>query len=293
LGFVALVHHGSMLGKLVVAADVARRFGEREIGIATAVAAHAADAVDRARAQERERAARIAAEDASRAREEILSIVSHDLRNPLSAILMAAGSLLRIDGVDARAQRARTHAQRVQRNVERMTRLIDDLVDFTAISTGRLLLKKADHAPDDIVRAVVDLFQTLAEPRGLRLAADVAEALPHLRCDHDRVVQAIANLVSNAMKVTGPGGSILIAAALHERNIVFAVKDTGPGIKPDEIDRVFDRYWRTSAVTYKGTGLGLSIARGIVEAHGGKIWAESTFGEGAKFIFSVPGVVLD
>ena len=283
IAFIPIIHHGNLLGRFMVYSDLPQRFVARDVAIVTAVASHVGYAIERSRAQEREKKARMDAEDASRAREDILSVVSHDLRNPLSAILMASGSLARVEGDDPKAARIKTHAQRISRNVERMARLIDDLIDFSAVSSGRLPLKKADHAPTSILNAVLDIFQPLVDARGVKLEAAVGQELPQLTCDHDRIVQAISNHVSNALKVTEPGGSITVSAKLVDRDIVFAVADTGPGIKPDELAHVFDRYWRSASASYKGTGLGLSIAKGIVEAHGGQIWAKS----------AIPGVVVD
>src|SRR5690606_40885396 len=122
---------------------------------------------------------------------------------------------------------------------------------------------------------------------GLTLPADVARGLPHVRGDSERVVQVLSTLVANALKVTPRGGTISIGAKCRDDEVLFFVRDTGPGIEPDELPMLFERYWRGKRSSYKGAGLGLSIARSIVDAHGGRIWAESQVGAGSAFYFSL------
>jgi signal transduction histidine kinase len=246
------------------------------------LARHCSLAIERVRVLELERRARLEAEEATRAREEILSVVSHDLRNPLGTIMIGVGSLRR-----AESDRVRGTAERIQRQALRMARLIDDLVDFAGIQAGRLTLVRAPHAPAEIISAVGELFGPVAHERGLAFAAGAPRDLPHVECDSERAVQVMANLITNAIKVTPSGGAIEVGATPGAEQVVFFVRDTGPGIDPTELPRVFERYWRGAATPYKGTGLGLSIARGIVDAHGGRIWAESQVGVGSTFYFSL------
>ncbi len=298
LAFVPLVHRGVLLGKFMLYSDVPRRFDERELRIASAVAAHLAQAVTRkqgddelARARAQDRAAREEAEAAASAREEILAIVSHDLRNPLGAILMAASSLQLLDAVDPRARRVRSIADRIQRNAERMTRLIEDLVDFASMQLGRLAVATAPHTPADVVASTVEMFEPLAGERSIRLEVTPLIDLPLVICDRERAVQVLSNLMSNALKVTAHSGVVQVGARTHvERTaeIEFWVEDSGPGIAADELPHLFERYWRGKQAGYRGTGLGLSIAKGIVDAHGGRIWAESTVGVGSRFTFTLP-----
>jgi signal transduction histidine kinase len=240
---------------------------------------HCALATERVRVLERERRARAEAEDATRAREEILSVVSHDLRNPLGTIMIGVSTLRRAD-----SDRVRTTASRIQHQTLRMARLLDDLVDFAGIQAGRLTLSRAPHAPADIVTAVSELFGPVAHERGLVFAAAAARDLPPVECDSERALQVMANLITNAIKVTPSGGSIEVGATPDDQRVVFFVRDTGPGIDPIDLPRVFER---GAAAPYTGTGLGLSIARGIVDAHGGRIWAESRVGVGSTFYFSL------
>jgi len=288
LAFVPLVHRRRVVGKLMLYRAQARPFTARELELATTAAHHVALAVERTAAQHAlarafsvERAAHLEAAEATRAREEIISVVSHDLRSPLGAILVGASSLL----TDART---RDVAGRIHRQAERMARQLDDLVDFAAIQSGRVALSRAPHPPGTIVDAASDMFAALATEQGLRLDATLAPDLPVIECDSERAIQVMANLVANALKVTPRGGSIEIGAAPRDRDdVVFFVKDTGPGIPPEDQAQLFERFWRGKSATYKGSGLGLSIARGIVDAHGGRIWVESQLGRGTTFYFSL------
>ena len=168
-----------------------------------------------------------------------------------------------------------------------MARLIEDLVDFAGIQAGQLAIKRQAHKPDDILSATSDIFTTMAHERGLRFETRVHPDLPPIECDSERAVQVLSNLVANALKVTPKGGAIAIGAQPEANEVVFYVRDTGPGIDADELPMLFKRYWRSKQAQYKGAGLGLSIARGIVDAHGGRIWAESQLGAGTTFYFSL------
>jgi len=292
LAFVPLVHQRRLIGKLMLYRDQPHPFAVREIQLIATIAVHVAQAVERKRAQQElarayreEREARVHADEATRAREEILSVVSHDLRNPLGTIMMGASTLLSADLGD-RTGRVRTVGDRIHRQAERMARMIDDLVDFAGIQAGQLALARSPHPPGEIITAAREMFSALAAERGLSLDVRTAPDLPSVQCDGDRALQVIGNLVSNAFKVTPRGGRISLGAEPREDEIVFFVRDSGPGIEPDEMPNLFERFWRSKKSSYRGAGLGLSIARGIVDAHGGRIWAESQVGVGSTFYFS-------
>jgi signal transduction histidine kinase len=240
---------------------------------------HCALAIERVRVIERERRARVDAEDAMRAREEILSVVSHDLRNPLGTIMIGVSKLRH-----GESDRVRVTADRIQRQTVHMARLIDDLVDFAGIQAGRLTLSRARHAPADLVSTVSERFGPVAHERGLAFAAAAPRDLPPVHCDPERAVQVMAKLIANAIQVTPSGGAIEVGATPDAERVVFFVRDTGPGIDPAELPNVFGR---GAATADRGSGLGLSIARGIVDAHGGRIWAESQVGVGSTFYFSL------
>ena len=296
LAFIPLVHRHKVVGKLMLYRAEPRSFTARELELATTAAHHVALAVERTAAQHAlarafsvERAAHLEAADATRAREEIISVVSHDLRSPLAAILAGASTL---DAHDVDPARVAPISHRIHRQAERMARLVDDLVDFAAIQSGRVALARAPHPPEAIVEAATDMFAAIAIEQGLHFESNLEPGLPVIDCDSERALQVMANLVSNALKVTPRGGRIAIGAKPRDPNrgsdpVVFYVKDTGPGIAVEDQPRLFERFWRGKSATYKGSGLGLSIARGIVSAHGGRIWVESSVGEGTTFYFSL------
>lgn len=294
---VPMAARGTTFGALIFAtAESGRRFGPADLELADLLGRRAGIAIDNARlyaaeSRARAEAERLAAEAlaASRAREDVLAVVSHDLRNPLNAIAISASTLLRIEADDARrGPRVRKSAEVIHRSAERMTRLIGDLIDFASIQAGRLSIERGPASARGIVGAALELFASTAHERELLLSADVSDEFPPLDCDRDRVIQALSNLLGNAVKVTASGGRIVVSAATRGGEIVFCVEDTGPGIPPEDLPRIFDRYWRGRSAGYRGTGLGLAIARGIVEAHGGRMWAESAVGVGSRFFFALP-----
>ncbi|WP_242342034.1 PAS domain-containing protein [Anaeromyxobacter terrae] len=225
------------------------------------------------------------AEDAVRRRDEVLAIVSHDLRTPLSAIVMGARMLG--GALAADPERVRTTAARIASSGDRMNRLIGDLLDLTSLERGGLSMHRQPLAPRTLAREAADVIRPQAEAKGLEVRCRAPEELPLVSCDHDRVLQVLGNLTSNAVKATAEG-HVAIAAIAHGDQVVFEVRDTGPGIPAEELPHVFDRFRRGRSAPYAGTGLGLAIARALIEAHGGRIWAESTPGAGTVVRFALP-----
>jgi signal transduction histidine kinase len=245
-------------------------------------------AAELARAYREEQQAHQLALQATHAREEILSVVSHDLRNPLGTILMGAATLLQLaDPDDAKSQRVHVVAERIHRQSERMARLIEDLVDYAGIQAGKLAIVRTPCSPDAIIARAAELLGPLATERAIAFEAKTTPGLPPLPCDFDRAVQVLSNLLGNAVKVTTRRGQITIGTRDEAGETVFFVSDTGPGIDADERPRIFERYWRSKQSTYKGAGLGLAIAKAIVDAHEGRIWAESPHGVGITFCFTL------
>jgi signal transduction histidine kinase len=228
------------------------------------------------------------AQQAVRVREQILAIVSHDLRNPVGTILMATTLLAQPEEPGEVREDLSRSVGRIRRAAERMLRLIDDLLDFASIEAGSLAIKRQAHDPGSMIQETLASFEGVANKRRLQLAASVETPLPKLDGDRDRILQVLSNLVGNATKVTAEGGHIEIHVEARGHDLLFAVSDDGPGISEENLKFLFERYWRSADATYKGTGLGLAIARGIVNAHGGRIWAESELGHGAKFLFTIP-----
>ncbi|HET9596569.1 MAG TPA: GAF domain-containing protein [Anaeromyxobacteraceae bacterium] len=272
---------GRVLGAIAFGvAEGGRRFAPEDLAVAQALAQRCALALENARLYR-------AAQDASRVREEIMAVVSHDLKAPLGALLMGAQLVERLAPPGGEGDELRRASTTVRRTAERMRRLVHDLVDFAAVEAGRLSVKPAEHDAATIAREAAEAFAGVAEDRGLTLAVDAPESLD-LACDRDRVLQVLANLLSNALHVTPPGGRVAIRVVREVEGILFAVTDTGPGIPDEELPRVFDRWYRGQRSHYPGSGLGLSIARAIVEAHGGRIAVESRPGQGSVFSFALP-----
>jgi signal transduction histidine kinase len=242
---------------------------------------------------ERERAddeheRRKAAETLARAREEVLAVVAHDLRNPLSTILGAA-TLLQDDRQDPRE--AREVLGLVRRAVDRMNRLIGDLLDVTRLEAGRLVLEQAPVAVKELLSQTLESWEAAAASGGLSLEVSPAPDGLAVFADRSRVLQVLDNLVGNAVKFSEAGGRIAVRVARSEASpaeVRFTVSDTGPGIAPELIKQLFARFWQANAADHRGIGLGLAICKGIVEAHGGRIWCESEVGRGARFTFTLP-----
>ena len=225
---------------------------------------------------------------AVRAREEVLAVVSHDLRNPLGAILLSATQLERAE-TEPDLHRLHRSAQRIRRAAEWMDHIIRDLLDVSRIESGRLVLELGDHAAQAIALEALEMFVAAAAEKNARL--HVSERLFHgmIRCDRDRILQVLSNLIGNAIRFVGPGGEIELGGCRGEGEAIFFVRDDGPGIRAEDVPHVFERNWQGKRTDAKvGLGLGLAIAKGIVEAHGGRIWVEPQDGHGAIFSFSLP-----
>ena len=232
-----------------------------------------------------ERAARSEAEAAVATREELLAIVSHDLRNPLGSIVLSAALLqgTTIDGEDG--ERVHKAAQTILGSADRMTRLIADLLDLAQIQAGKLAVEQTPQDVDGLIRDCVEMLTPLAATKDLK---GIASAGLQVRCDRERVLQILSNLVGNAIKFTPEGGSIFIEAQDTGHEVRFSVRDTGQGISEEELPRIFDRFWQAQRNNRVGIGLGLSIAKGLVEAHGGRLYVESKLGAGTTFFFTLP-----
>jgi signal transduction histidine kinase len=234
------------------------------------------------------RTAQAAAEDAMRAREDILAMVTHDLRNPLGTIVMGASTLRHLGGAaDLRAQRIDSIAERIHRQAERMARQISDLADLVELEAGRLAIQRASHPPGALVDAAGELVGPIARERGVAFEARAEANLPDVECDSERIVQALSNLVTSAVKVTARGGAIEVGARSGEnRGVVFFVRDRGPGGKRDEPPAASGPAWRKIQPVERG-GIGFALARGVVDAHGGQIWTVSEPSVGSTVCFSL------
>ena len=224
---------------------------------------------------------------ATRLKDEMLSIVAHDLRNPLSVALLAASLLVR-EVPEERREASRKPLAAIQRAIRRATRLVDDLLDVARIESGRLELRLDSVPPETLVCDAVDSCLPHAAQASVQIDWKVASGLPPVRADKDRIQQVFGNLLDNAIKFTKPGGRVSVIAAREGDTVRFAVRDTGRGIDGAHLARVFDRFWQVRQGEHRGVGLGLTIAKGIVEAHGGQMGVESVAGVGSTFSFTVP-----
>jgi signal transduction histidine kinase len=246
---------------------------------------------DKAQALERtaasERAARAEAEAAVATRDELLAIVSHDLRNPLSAVVTSASLIQRSTVAGPEGDRTNKRATTILRCADQMARLIADLLDLAQIQAGKLSVEQKRHDGEGLVRQGIEALQPLATQKGLKLEGKTSPGL-EVWCDRERVLQIFSNLVGNALKFTPEGGSIVIEAQQIGREAVFSVRDSGKGISAEELPRIFDRFWQAQKHDRAGIGLGLSIVKGVVEAHGGRLWVDSELGTGTTFFFALP-----
>ncbi len=228
-----------------------------------------------------------AARRAARMRDEVLGVVSHDLRNPLSVVRMCVSSLL--DDPPPPIDTARELVREISHSVDWMERLIQDLLDVASIEAGRLRLDRKVLDATALFDEAVALARSLANRSGPEIEAGNAVKLPDVLADPDRVLQVFANLVGNAVKFTPLAGRITLSAAAEDHYVLFSVSDTGPGIGEDEVERLFDRYWQAQQFGRRGgAGLGLAISHGIVDAHGGEIRVQSQPGSGSIFTFTLP-----
>jgi len=229
-----------------------------------------------------------AAWTATQRREQLLAVVAHDLRSPLAAVSLACHGLGQLLDGAGLAERGAERLEIIHTSVERMGRLIEDLVDVAAIQAGRLRLTPGPQDPAGIAYEVVRSARAEAQRRGVRLALEDRDAPRVLACDGVRMVQVLGNLVSNALRATPAEGQVALRVTAAGGEVVFSVVDTGRGLPLGDPAALFEPYTRGANADYKGAGLGLAIARGIVTGHGGRIWAERSEGGGAAFHVALP-----
>jgi PAS domain S-box-containing protein len=282
-----MVAAGVTIGVLRLSFAGERAFDEDEKVFLSSFARKCGLALDRARLYEESVAARELAERAILLRDEFLSIVAHDLGSPLSVIGLWARLIHDVDSTPAGAATVKKGADKIALGVDRIARLLHDLGDVSSIDAGHLSMKREQHDLSAIVTETVESLAPVCAAKGLSIHGNAPPTL--LWCDPNRVQQVLGNLVGNAIKFTPDGGRIEVDASTTPWEVLFSVLDTGPGIPDQARAHVFDRYWRGKArdVTV-GVGLGLFISKGIVEAHGGRIWVEPVAGGGSRFCFTLP-----
>ncbi|MGH9887080.1 MAG: sensor histidine kinase, partial [bacterium] len=221
------------------------------------------------------------------ARDNVLRVVAHDLRNPLGTITMATSAM---EPPEAKAERRDPKPlQIISRAAARMSSLIQDLLDVALVEAGQLKVEPSELSAADLVWEAVEMQQSLATSAGLDMRVAIEPDVGAVWGDRDRLAQVFENLIGNAIKFTPEGGRVEVRVARRGRVVEFAIADTGDGLAPESLSHVFDPFWQAATrAGHLGAGLGLPITKGIVEAHGGRIWVESTVGRGSTFFFSIP-----
>jgi signal transduction histidine kinase len=272
---VPIEHDGQNVANLYLARKAGSpAFAEDDARAMELLAAHVGIAIDNARLYNE-------AQAATRAREDLLATVSHDLKSPLNTIRLSAGLL----GKTASGPSVDLVA-RIARSTERMTNLITDLLRAAKIEAGRLVVAAEPADVAQLLHDASEMFTLAAREGEIQFVREADASV--VRCERPLLLRVFANLIGNALKFTPPGGSITLGAQRSGENVHFRVQDTGPGIPPALMPHLFDRYWQEKNGDRRGSGLGLFIAKGIVEAHGGRIWVESEAGKGTTMHFTVP-----
>jgi two-component system phosphate regulon sensor histidine kinase PhoR len=222
-------------------------------------------------------------------RRDFISNLSHELRTPLASLKALTETLQ--DGALDDPPAARKFIDQIQVEVDALTQMATELLELSRIESGRLALDLRPVSPYDLLFSACKRMQLQAERAGLSLRVECADDLPKVKIDSQRLEQVLVNLIHNAVKFTRAGGEVVLGAEAGKREVRFAVRDTGIGIPEEDVTRIFERFYRVDkSRAGSGTGLGLSIAKHIVEAHGGKIWAESVEEKGSTFFFTIPNL---
>lgn len=257
--------------------------GERsELALAALLAAERADTDLRLLLE------RTSADELVSSRDDIISIVSHDLRSFLGAIALNAEMLRRLAETNRELVEAVRHSEGIQQIAAQMTRIVGDLLDAASIEAGKIAIVVAANNAGRLTRKAVELFQPAASAAGVSLTADVADQDLGAMFDADRLLQVLANVVGNALKFTVRGGRVVVRVGREDGVIQFAVEDSGEGIPPDKLETIFERFSQGGRADRRGLGLGLFIAKRIIDAHGGQMWVKSTLRKGSTFFFTIP-----
>jgi PAS domain S-box-containing protein len=279
---VPLSARGRTIGAItLLMMDSKRIYESADVEFAKELGRRAGLAVDNARLYQ-------AAQRAVRLREDVLAIVSHDLRNPLGAIDLSASMLLQTVGNEARA---RNQLEVIRRSVGRMEHMINDLLDMASIQAGRLSLKRELEDAKSLINEVLDVHEPIAQGKSIRLGREISIENEKIESDRDRIAQVFGNILGNALKFCRPGDAITVRAYRTDHEVRFEIQDTGPGIAEEDLPHIFEPYWSVKRAQPKGTkstGLGLHICKAIIEAHGGRLWAASKLGHGATFTVALP-----
>jgi two-component system, OmpR family, phosphate regulon sensor histidine kinase PhoR len=220
-------------------------------------------------------------------RRDFVSNVSHELRTPLASLKALTETLM--EGALEDPPAARRFLVRMEHEIDNLTQMVRELLELSRIESGRVPLDRRAVTPYELITAAIERMQVQSERAGLNISVDIPEDIPNVSADPERMEQVLVNLIHNAIKFTSPGGEIKAGAFTRPGKVVFYVQDSGVGIPAESLQRIFERFYKADrARSGGGTGLGLSISRHLVEAHEGRIWAESEPGKGSSFYFSLP-----
>ena len=277
--FLPMVSRGQTIGIAAAISAEGRPFTATDLPLFAELARRASLSIDNSRLY-------LESQQAVRAREEVLAIVSHDLRNPLSAVSLGASLLQMSESI---SDDDREQLDTIVVSAKRMNRLIADLLDVTRLEGGKRLPVELESVEvSDMLQEAEELFRAQAGVAQVSMAYHTDEDLPSVRADRHRVMQVLSNLIGNSMKFTPPGGRIDVRGTRRDGEVLLSISDTGPGIPKEHLSDIFSPYWQAKRTERMGAGLGLPIAKGIVEAHGGRIWVESKPGSGTQFYFTLP-----
>ncbi|MEO5580000.1 MAG: ATP-binding protein [Gemmatimonadaceae bacterium] len=278
---VPLVARGRVLGSLFLASTEGRRLDGSDLALATELSHVAGLALDNAQLYR-------AAQQASRARDDMLAIVSHDLRNPLHTITMSTGLLQDLQAMPGVEMPLTQQLGIIDRAANRANALIEDLMDVTRIEAGRLTITMSPQSVSELIQDAAFDANALSASTGTEVVGEGLDVQATVCADRRRIGQVFSNLVGNAVKFSTERGRVVVAAEVSGDSVRFSVSDNGMGIPAVDIDHVFDRFWQAERASRSGAGLGLFICRGIVEAHGGCIGVTSIEGKGSTFFFTLP-----
>jgi signal transduction histidine kinase len=288
---VPLLDADELVGVALIGSLTAFDFAEPERRLFAALLDRGTAAIQsqRLRATARDQQRQLAElQDTLRARDRVLSTVAHEVRTPIGIVLMQADSLIHRPHPASDPDWLPKRVASIHRAAERIDRLVEDLVEFTNLRAGRLTFTIGTHPAADVVREAVEMVQPLAQERGVVVETELSGGLPDLDCDRERILQVLALLTANALRAMPEGGRLAVRAQHDDLGVVFSVEDTGPHLDPAELAHLFDRAWHGERGRPGRSGAGLAISRGIVEAHGGRIWVSSDPRGGATFCFAIP-----
>ena len=274
-----LVARGQLLGVMELY-TVQRIVDGDDIVLAEDLSRRAALAIDNARLHEQVTLG-------LRARDDMIGIVSHDLRNPVNAVKMLTGAILGTERSSPLPLDVIEYSTIIRQASEQMDSLIRDLLDVTRIEAGRLRVETVPTDVKDLLDDALGTLSPVAGAKSIQLQLSTDPGLPMVAADRERIRQALSNLIGNSVKFSPRGSVIELRAQKKDGEIVVSVSDRGPGMNEEQLSHAFDRFWQSRRTDREGAGLGLAITRGIIEAHGGKIWAESAEGAGSKFSFTL------